>query len=161
MYQYVGYYHPFTAYPYTSQNIVRYPYSYPYVYQAPYINHPLYQVQQQNRRPYDVTGYWDTKFSNYAGTNPQIPLVVHLATMALDRDQVTGWYSPVSGTQGTLDGKFSGDTLKGTWETYPFVPPYGKGTFEFTFKSDGKSFTGLWGYGKEAPHLPWNGTIKP
>jgi hypothetical protein len=30
--------------------------------------------------------------------------------------------------------------------------------FEFTPK--GKSFKGLWDFGKEAPRLPWNGTFK-
>ncbi|MGE6256302.1 hypothetical protein ACQKCU_00100 [Heyndrickxia sporothermodurans] len=160
MYQYVGYYHPFTSYPYTSQNIVRYPCSYPYAYQAPYINHPLYQVQQQNRPTYDINGFWNTKYGSEVGKKPQIPLDMLLSTY--DSDKVSGYYWREGGPiNGWLQGKIYGDTVKGTWTAEIGFGPFSKGTFEFKFAPDGKSFTGLWDYGTTAPgRYPWNGTFK-
>lgn len=119
--------HPFPPYPYTSQNIVRYPYSYPYVYQAPYINHPLYQVQQQDRPTYDISGLWDTKFGREVGKEPQIPLNVFLYRST--SDTVGGYYNrPGSSTsQGTLEGRFSGNTLTGTWDDFTGIGTWGYG----------------------------------
>ncbi|MGG4453952.1 hypothetical protein [Brevibacillus porteri] len=162
MYQYVGYYHPFTPHPYTSPNMVLYPYSYPYVYQAPYARdyysyHPLSQVWQQDLRALNVAGLWNTYYGKTRGQSPEIPLMLQLKQ---EGNHVSGTYFNASQPNvaiGYLGGELSQNILTGTWENTVAAGATNKGRFQFTF-TDEQSFTGEWNYGIEPPYYPWNGT---
>jgi hypothetical protein len=82
------------------------------------------------------SGVWNTNFNK----------------MMIDQrgDRVSGTYEH---SNGRIEGVVSGNKLTGTW-----IQSNGKGKFVFSLSSDGKSFTGKWGYDNDTPASAWTGT---
>lgn len=76
--------------------------------------------------------------------------------MVQQGNQVTGNYvhGTISGTQGTIKGTVTGQTLRGTWANTANK----SGTLEFRLSADGRSFSGFYVF--EGKNYPWNGTRK-
>lgn len=72
-------------------------------------------------------------------------------------NSITGTY----GSDGTLKGTIDGQIARGQWTSATMAPPAQKGDFEFTFGTDGSSFTGKWskGLGQPWETTAWNGTL--
>lgn len=94
----------------------------------------------------DVAGTWDTIYNGAQGGD---------ATLTL-----TGSGSKVNGTytgqhSGTLEGTIKSSVLTGRWKEGD--EPKKQGTFTFTFKSDGKSFKGLFQSDDGSTGGSWDG----
>ncbi len=86
---------------------------------------------------YSWTGTWHTEWGDMKLTQ--------------NGSKVTGTYEHISGT---ISGTVSGNVLSGIW-----TQTNGKGKFKFVMSSDGKSFTGSYGYNDNEPTSGgWNGT---
>lgn len=65
------------------------------------------------------------------------------------------------GTDGKLKGSIDGTVVRGQWMSASQAPPATNGDFEFTFTTDGASFSGKWSKGLGMPWetSAWNGTL--
>ncbi|QNR24555.1 Tc toxin subunit A-related protein [Croceimicrobium hydrocarbonivorans] len=70
---------------------------------------------------------------------------------------ITGTY----GTDGKIVAAIEGKVMKGQWSSATMASPATEGDIEFTFESDGSSFTGKWskGLGQPWEASAWNGSL--
>lgn len=88
---------------------------------------------------YSWTGTWSTQWGDM--------------TLTQNGSTVTGKYTH---DDGTISGTVNGNVLTGTWKE-----PGQVGKIRFVMSSDGKTFSGGWGYNDEAPERSgWDGTRK-
>jgi hypothetical protein len=97
----------------------------------------------------DCSGDWIT---DYEAGNGQTSIHSGV-TMKQTGSAVTGTYTTVGRIEGTVDGR----NLNGTWSNLCGATKCG-GRIAFVFSSDGRSFTGRWGFDDETPVWKWTGS---
>jgi len=101
------------------------------------------------------SGAYDTRYG--AGTNGAnaAGAVDVTVTLARKGDKVTGVYE--GARKGSVDGKLSGHTLRGTWSEGTADNANANGTFSWDFTQDWANFSGTFQSRSGAQAGGWNG----
>ena len=100
-------------------------------------------------------GAYDTRYgagSDGANAAGAVPVTV---TLSRKGDKVTGTYE--GARKGSVDGKLSGHTLRGTWSEGPADAVNANGTFSWDFTQDWANFSGTFRSRGGAQAGAWNG----
>jgi hypothetical protein len=100
-------------------------------------------------------GAYDTRYgkgSNGANAAGAVDVQVNMSRKG---DKVTGTYE--GARKGSVDGKLSGHTLRGTWSEGPADNAAANGTFAWDFTQDWADFSGTFKSRDGAQAGAWNG----
>ncbi len=101
------------------------------------------------------TGAYDTRYgSGINGANVAGAVDVRV-TLSRKGDKVTGTYE--GARKGSVDGKLSGHTLRGTWSEGTADNANANGTFSWDFTQDWANFSGTFNSRGGAQAGAWNG----
>ena len=106
----------------------------------------------------EVSGTWNTVFGGAVDDKGRSAGSAVVLKLTQQKTEIRGTYAVAAGAPpvapGSVTGRLSGTTLKGTWHDQTGA----KGPFSFTFNEKASSFSGFW----KSAQLKgeWSGTLK-